>query len=286
MGKAITFREFRATLIADLEVFMEPGEARSIARIVMDYLDVPENMWLSDPSQIVPGKYQTEVNKITRRLQQDRPIQYVLGETFFCDLKIKVNKNVLIPRPETEEMVYRIIGEYAGKKPIVLDLGTGSGCIAIALARHLDSIRVTGLDVSESALETAKENAALHQVPVRFICDDMLTVGSGTLNEKADLIVSNPPYVMPSDKESMHPRVTNHEPVRALFVPQDDPLVYYRAILRIAEFGLSPGGTIWTEINESLGEETMELFVSSGFKKSILLRDIHEKHRFIKARRI
>lgn len=285
MGNTMTLGEFRTGLLADLEDIFSPGEALATARLIMEHVGLPEKTWIADPFQLISHKYQTEVNKITAQLHRNRPIQYILGETEFCGLRMKVNENVLIPRPETEEMVYRILAEYAGRQPRTIDLGTGSGCIAVALASQLQGANVTALDSSAAALSVALENASEHGLQIRFLEGDMRLVSRDDLGEKADLIVSNPPYVTHGEKVMMQPNVLKYEPGEALFVDTDDPLEYYRAVLRVAAFALSEGGTIWVEINEHFGPETMDLFRRAGYEKSLLMKDIHGRDRFIKARK-
>jgi len=220
------------------------------------------------------------VEAAIRELERHRPLQYVLGHTEFYGLPFRVDERVLIPRPETEELVRWIAGDWRGKSPAVLDIGTGSGAIAVALARSLPGSAVTALDVSPGALEVAGENARANGVEVRAIrCDVLRETPAG----EYDMIVSNPPYVRESERTSMHPNVLDHEPGLALFVPDDDPLRFYR---RIAELGLAllkPGGALYLEINEAFGAETAALLEGSGYTDVRLRKDLFGKDRMIRA---
>lgn len=215
------------------------------------------------------------------RLLNHEPIQHIIGETEFFGLKFKVNKNVLVPRPETEELVQWILDEVSSeeKKINILDIGTGSGCIAVSLAKHLPRAQITALDISEKALKTAKMNAEINKVPVNFIRQDILKLEC--LSSTYDVIVSNPPYVRALEKKEMHPNVLNFEPEAALFVTNEDPLIFYKKITRLAKASLKVKGKLFFEINQYLGEETENLLRENGFKTS-LRRDIFGKFRMLK----
>lgn len=216
-------------------------------------------------------------------LLKNKPLQYIIGETEFCDLKFKVNENVLIPRPETSELVHLIANS---KKPTVqnpksiLDIGTGSGCIAISLAKQLPQSQVYALDISEKALCIAKENAIINNVDITFIHDDILSL-KNKVETKFDIIVSNPPYVRDLEKTEMHDNVLNWEPHNALFVSDDDPLIFYRSILEFAKNNLRENGEVWFEINEYLGKEMIDLCCEMGFSNVNIYKDFREKERFL-----
>lgn len=220
-------------------------------------------------------------------LKQHKPIQYILGATEFYDLQFKVNENVLIPRPETEELVSWILDEVKQKKTYnILDIGTGSGCIAITLAKHLVNTTVYALDVSKDALEVAKENAKHNEVSITYVEDDILNIEACNASLKGvefDVIVSNPPYVRAIEKQLMQPNVLQHEPHLALFVEDDNALVFYKAIAKFATQFLAPNGQLFFEINEYLGQETVNLLKHCGFRNIELRQDIFEKDRMIKA---
>ena len=217
------------------------------------------------------------------RLSQHEPIQYILGETEFFGLKFKVDENVLIPRPETEELVQWILGDVAeSKTPLklkILDIGTGSGCIAISLTKNLPNAEIFALDISEKALKIAKENARLNKVNINFIQADILNLEA--LIGKFDVIVSNPPYVREMEKAEMHRNVLENEPDLALYVKDTDPLIFYRKITKLAQAGLQKSGNLYFEINQYLAKETEEILKDSGFKTR-LKKDIFGNYRMLR----
>lgn len=230
-----------------------------------------------------------EATTILTRLQTGEPLQYILGHTEFCGLPFKVNPFVLIPRPETEELVEWVL-EQVGSKELeacnVLDIGTGSGCIAISIKKRSRTVQVSAVDISAGAISTAKENANLNGVEVNFIEDDILKpVNQSLLTAHYSLIVSNPPYVTLHDKTQMHRNVTDFEPHTALFVPENDPLIFYRAIADFAMTTLTPEGLLFFEINESLGKKTMAMLKERGFKNIELRQDMSGRDRMIRAKR-
>lgn len=225
-----------------------------------------------------------DIKKITEALKKFEPLQYILGETWFYGLKFEVNKHVLIPRPETEELVHWILTEN-GSPPIkVVDLGTGSGCIAVSLAKERAEWNLTAVDISREALDVAHKNALGNKVDIQFTRESILDPSANFLSGKYNIIVSNPPYVSPDQKEEMLPNVLEHEPHLALFAPGNDPLLFYRRIAHMAATMLEPGGMVYLELNEALPVETAEIFRSSGFKTE-LRKDINEKFRMLKAYR-
>lgn len=216
------------------------------------------------------------------RLKKHEPIQYITGKTEFFGLKFRVNSNVLIPRPETEELVQWILNDLdnSGKEELrILDIGTGSGCIAISLAKNLAKAKVAAIDISQKALETAKVNAGLNNAEVEFIECDILKAES--LPGKYDIIVSNPPYVQEKEKKQMQRNVLEHEPDAALYVNDENPLVFYRKITKLAREGLNEKGKLYFEVNQYLGEETELLLKQSGFKTD-LGKDIFGNYRMLR----
>ena len=213
------------------------------------------------------------------------PIQYILGKTDFFGSTFILDRNVLIPRPETEELVSWIIDDILrinnGSGIFkILDIGTGSGCIAISLAKHLTCVEVDAMDVSEKALRIAQLNAKRNNSQVEFQFNDILKCG--TLSKKYDVIVSNPPYVTFSEKDKMKPNVLAFEPETALFVPKEDPLIFYRKIAQLGQSNLNRGGSIYFELNEYLSSELILLLKKEGFPNTILRKDIYGKNRMIK----
>ncbi len=230
-----------------------------------------------------PCPLREELAPLMAEIRDRRPAQYIAGYAFFRDMKFIVREGVLIPRPETEEMVGLIETEHRGEKGLrVLDIGTGSGCIAVSLALALPESRVTGIDISDSALATASENARRLGAEVRFERHDILSesVPEGTY----DLVVSNPPYVTRSEQAQMLPNVLRHEPHRALFVPDDDPLLFYRAIAEKGRTMIARGGELWFEINERFGPQTVRLLEDEGYADIRLREDMFGKPRTICAR--
>ena len=220
-------------------------------------------------------------NSVLEQLKQELPIQYILGKTNFYGLEFLVNPNVLIPRPETEELVDWIISTKSINQPPIkiIDIGTGSGCIAISLAKNISEAQVFALDISEKALATAKENAKKNQVAVAFIQKNILTTTD--LEMQFDIIVSNPPYVRNLEKTEIKNNVLANEPHLALFVEDNDALLFYKKIAELATKNLSPQGKLFFEINQYLGKETVELLSDLGFQNIALRQDIYGNDRMI-----
>ena len=224
-----------------------------------------------------------------RELLKNKPVQHIIGEEEFCGMSFIVNNKVLIPRPETAEMTNIIASQRADSKAVdILDIGTGSGCIAISLAKMISGSNVYAIDISEDALETARENAARNNADVTFVKADILRFNEWldkSWNEKFDIIVSNPPYICESEKKEMRANVTDYEPHTALFVSDADPLVFYSTILDFAKHCLKPDGEIWFEINEKFWFEINRLCIEKGFKNTKLILDFRGKDRFVKVQK-
>lgn len=219
-----------------------------------------------------------------KELLKHRPVQYIIGETEFCEMTIKVNENVLIPRPETEEMTRQIIKACSRQRHYdIIDLCCGSGCIGIALAKHLSDCNVTGTDISEKAIATACNNASINNVEVKFLTDDVMSPSDIVTSRQYDIIVSNPPYVRISEKKSMHKNVLDHEPHSALFVEDSEPLIFYESILKNFASTLKTGGMLWFEINEAFGKEVVSLCNQNGFRNTECIKDINGRDRFVKS---
>jgi len=223
-------------------------------------------------------------HKALKRLLNTEPVQYVIGETEFYSLPIKVSEGVLIPRPETEELVDLVIKESADNETI-LDIGTGSGCIPIAIKKQLKNAMVFGLDVSTEAIEIAKENARLNLVSINFILADILSPRSlsEVIDEKLDVIISNPPYITNSEKKLMSDNVLSFEPHLALFVEDNEPLLFYDKIGQLAYDNLKSGGRLYFEINEHYAQETKALLISIGFSDIRVVKDLQNKDRIVAA---
>lgn len=225
-----------------------------------------------------------------KSLSGGRPIQYILKEAHFMGLAFNVNENVLIPRQETEELVDRIIRDYQsdtmGDKDLrILDIGTGSGCIAISLKSYIKNADVWAIDISQDALKIASENSIKNRVEIKFLLTDILDDANLVHLPKFDVIVSNPPYVRFSERKLMKINVLDYEPALALFVNDEDPLLFYKAIFSMSKKHLKENGVVYFEINEEFGDEMLALSKSQGFLKCELIKDLSGKERFLKASR-
>jgi len=284
-----TLNQLRFHLLKELRKRYSENESGSITSLILEHTGYPLSVCLREPDKITPSQVISQINRIIEEIHGGRPIQHILGYTQFFGLKIFVNEDVLIPRPETEEMVHLICSSKEHTYRKIIDLGTGSGCIALALKKEFPGAVVKGLDLNRKVLEVAAKNAEQNNLDVEWMLGDLhdLQAFSQQVDREAgfDLVVSNPPYVRESEKELMDNQVVNHEPYQALFVQDQDPLVYYRTILLFSITFLQPGGHLWVEINESLGQETASLFEKEGLSSIKILKDIHGKDRFIHARK-
>ena len=272
-----TRREIIARIETPLTALYGEREARQIARIiVMELGGLCLTDLIAEPDKELGIN---ELDRIIGELAAGRPLQYVLGHTEFNGLDFQVREGVLIPRPKTEELVRWIAESPAPDNPAVLDVGTGSGCIAVTLARLIPGARVTAVDISEKALSIARENARRLDAEVDFRQGDALGELFPGQREQFDLIVSNPPYIPRREKASMRVNVTGYEPAEALFVEDDDPLIFYRAIARNARRLLRPGGRLYFEIHENFADETLRMLTREGFPDTAVRRDLNDKNR-------
>ena len=260
-------------------------EAEQLMRILLeDLFGIDLKRQLMEPELRIEEFQYAQLKTSVERLLAGEPVQYVTGVARFGDLLLKVSPSVLIPRPETEELVQKICAAIPEDKPLrIWDIGTGSGCIAIALDKHFVNADVIGFDISEAALQIAKENAESNGAKVTFVQDDVLNPKSEFFNQPVDLVVSNPPYICDSERAAMESNVLDWEPQNALFVPDENPLLFYRQILRLAKKQLAPDGQVWFEINERMGEEMLLLCREMGFAEVEILLDFAGKHRFCRA---
>ncbi len=282
--KIQTLKDLRNYILNELRVFYPEQETEAITSLILKtHFGIDRLHFLLDSGQIVSSRTANIIRDICDELKTGMPVQYVLGETSFYNCIIKVNKETLIPRPETEEMVDLIIRENKGFRGKIIDIGTGSGCIAIALKKNMPDADVSGIDISEAALELAKTNAILNNVDILFLKDDVFQSDPGLISP-SEIMVSNPPYVLESEKHKMNRNVLDFEPHNALFVPDEDPLIFYRAIVMLSERILIPGGKLYFEINENKGTEIARLLESSGYFDVKIIDDINGKNRFIEGR--
>lgn len=281
----MTLKEAQKNLSNQLEAIYESREANNIADWLIGHLTglkkgerfLNKDMELAEPVILI-------LEKQTNELLLHKPIQYVLEEAWFCGLKFFVNESVLIPRPETEELVQWIIDSnnksFTGT---ILDMGTGSGCIPVSLKKKLPAANIHACDISEAALKVAQQNAKDNNVSIRFHQFDFLDNNNWPTLPSVNILVSNPPYVPLKDKASMNANVLQYEPHLALFVQDNDPLIFYNALADFAQTNLLPGGFIYAEIHEDLGPSTQDLFRSKGFTHTELKKDMQGKERMIRA---
>jgi release factor glutamine methyltransferase len=259
------------------------GERKSMVYILL------EDLYHISKIDIVIGKeikniHELLLDKQLQRINNLEPIQQVIGFTYFRNRRFTVSPGVLIPRPETEEIIDIVIENNCNSNPTILDIGTGSGCIAISLDLEIIEAKVSALDVSQEALEVANLNAVKLNAPINFLHVDFLNLGD-SLKETYDIIVSNPPYIAEHEKKEMAKNVLSFEPHLALFVSNENPLVFYKAIANFGKKHLNPKGLIVVEINSNLGRETKEVFENEGYKDVQLIQDFYEKDRFILAKK-
>jgi release factor glutamine methyltransferase len=280
-------KKYRDYFIETLTPIYDTVEAESFFYLILEQNHQMKRIDLAlQPEVTFTAKQLEDWNAILAKLQQEIPIQYLLGKTHFYGLDFKVDGNVLIPRQETEELVDWIIRNQQINKPTsqqVLDIGTGSGCIAISLAKNMPDAKVCAIDVSEKALFVAQKNADLNQVDVTFLHQNILETED--LNATFDIIVSNPPYVRNLEKVEIKKNVLEHEPHLALFVEDHDALIFYRKIAELAQKNLKENGQLYFEINQYLGREMIELLESMGFVEVALRKDIYGNDRMIRAKK-
>ena len=280
-----SIKEITTSIRNALQPLYDEREAAAIAYLYMQHKFEMQRyeLVLRGHEEVEPIKM-VEIEQELEKLAQGCPVQYVLGETEFYGLPFKVNPAVLIPRQETEELVQMIAQRYAGKHVKIWDVGTGSGCIAVTLAKMLPDAQVFATDISEEALQLARRNAELNRVEVTFARHDMADAEQLPFGEiRFDVIVSNPPYIPASDRVTMHRNVTDYEPSLALFVPDDDKLWCYSALSCLAQSTLNPDGCLYAETYHDFHNELAELFHQQGFADIQSIRDLNGKLRFVEA---
>ena len=274
----MTLQDFKLKMISELSSIYEMDELNSVFNLLSeDYLKIPRSKILLADEIDLNESNQNLFSSALERLKTHMPIQYVLGKTTFMNLEFKVNSSVLIPRPETEELVRLMLKEDLDGKE-VLDIGTGSGCIAISLTKNLHNAKVSALDISKDALEVALENAELNNVNIEFIHADIFEYQS---DKKYDVIVSNPPYVLESEKMLMKQNVLNYEPEIALFVDDINALKYYESVIKFSLNNLNSQGQIFFETNENYKDELNKLAQNYEYNIIEFKLDINDKNRFL-----
>ncbi|RKN81526.1 peptide chain release factor N(5)-glutamine methyltransferase [Ulvibacterium marinum] len=294
-------KEIKNIFHKELDTIYPKEEVDSFFYLLIEHhLGLERFVLALQPNFIVSKQEEQPLFEALNELRLQRPVQYIMGKAHFMDLELTVNKHVLIPRPETEELVRWILTDCHAERPpervrragsrsiggnqstTILDIGTGSGCIALALAKNYPEAQVYALDVSARALEVAQRNAEQNEVVVNFIKADILTLD--TLDVPFDIIVSNPPYVRELEKKEMKVNVTDYEPKEALFVPDNDPLLFYKSIVRFAKNSLKEGGSLYFEVNQYLAQETKQLLEDQNFTDIELRKDLFGNDRMLKGK--
>lgn len=269
-------------LVRDLILDESVDEVSAIAFEVLDHFGITKTDIIAQKS--TDFKYE-KLKPVIERLNKQEPVQYVLGSAWFCGNKFLVNSSVLIPRPETEMLVEEVLKLKSPEdKFSILDIGTGSGCIAISLALMFPEAKVEAIDVSEDALAVARRNAELLNAPIKFLQHDFLL--EDFQDKKYDLIVSNPPYIGESEMNTIARNVIDYEPHLALFVKEPDPLIFYKVIAKMAARNLNPGGKVLVEINERFGPETVSVFRMAGLSDCRIIKDLSGKDRNVLAQKV
>jgi len=288
----MSLNEARTVLTKELKNVYESDELRNIIELVIEHItNMSRAEQVKNKVPYLTCTQLEDLDAITERLKKNEPVQYVLGEAWFAGMKFKVNKNVLIPRPETEELVDWIVKEsqksnpesFRDKSQNIIDIGTGSGCIPITLKHQLPEANVSAIDVCSEALFKATENAIKLNTEVDFTLLDFLDEEKWYELHQYDIIVSNPPYVKQSEINTIHERVKEFEPHLALFVPDNDPILFYKKLSDFSMKHLNAGGKLFVEINEALGEAISNLFRSAGFLNVELKKDMQGKDRMVMA---
>lgn len=285
-GNSYSIRSIKHRISEELAAIYDMNEAKQIASLLIEhYCNLNKTEQALQANNSLSTETLESIQHALEKLKECMPLQYVLGETEFFGRRFEVTNSVLIPRVETEELVQYVIQTMQDSaSPKILDIGTGSGAIAISLAKELKHAKVYASDISQEALQVARKNASTLNAHVEFIHHDILS-GNKNLPSQLDCIVSNPPYVRESEKVLMHENVLSYEPHTALFVTDNDALIFYENIAKIAKLQLKSGGFVICEINEALAEETKKCFEANDFGNIFVFKDINQKNRVIKAQR-
>ena len=268
----------------ELNAHFPPEEVESFIRIIFDHLkDYNSTDLIIKRGELLTAGEKSQIQEIIDRLKQNEPIQYILGVTEFYELPFHVSPDVLIPRPETEELVDWVMKTKLPSHPVILDVGTGSGCIPISIKKNKDSADIWAFDISKASLEMAKKNAQLNHAKIQFHHVDILNPILPEQFPRIDVLISNPPYVTDAEKGLMNKNVLDFEPDNALFVPDNDPLRFYKALTFFGRKHLNEGGFIFWEINEAFGKECVLVLKENGFSNVELRKDLSGKDRMVKA---
>lgn len=282
----MTYSEGRNIFREKLKSLLEVNEIDFYFKTVLQSIfNIEQTALALSPTKLFNENQKRELEKVLKQLLQEQPLQYIIGKAYFRSLTLTVNSSVLIPRPETEELVNWVLEDHQNleEKQTLIDFGTGSGCIAIALAKEQPSFEVTAIDFYSSVLNLAKQNAIKNKTSVSFLQHDILQLNTLKLN--VDIIVSNPPYIPPSEQREMKPNVLNYEPHLALFVPENDPLIFYRSILEYGLLSLVSDGLIYFEINPRFLLEMKSLILSFKVYSILERKDIFGKLRMLRVQK-
>lgn len=279
----MTIQDVKIEFQTRLDKIYGKKEQESLRSLFFEHINISQTDCVLHPETKLNKQQIHECADVLNRLEKHEPIQYILGYSYFYELLFDVNPSVLIPRQETELLVHTIIQHHSHQAETILDLCTGSGCIAISLAHKLPKSEVYAVDISEKALRCAQHNADKHKTKVHFSQHDILLTETYSTLPECSIIVSNPPYVRQSEKEYMKTNVLKYEPSLALFVPDAEALLFYQAIAEIGTTRLKPNGHIYCEINEAFGKEVVEIFSEKEYKEVHLIHDLHDKERFVHA---
>jgi release factor glutamine methyltransferase len=282
----MTYSEGRNIFRKKLKSLFEVNEIDFYFKTVLQSIfNIEQTALALSPTKLFNENQKRELEKVLKQLLQEQPLQYIIGKAYFRSLTLTVNSSVLIPRPETEELVNWVLEDHQNleEKQTLIDFGTGSGCIAIALAKEQPSFEVTAIDFYSSVLNLAKQNAIKNKTSVSFLQHDILQLNTLKLN--VDIIVSNPPYIPPSEQREMKPNVLNYEPHLALFVPENDPLIFYRSILEYGLLYLVSDGLIYFEINPRFLSEMKSLILSFKVYSILERKDIFGKLRMLRVQK-
>lgn len=277
-------KDLKSQYIELLSGKFDPSESKRFLDILIEeFFGITKIQLALEPDHKLSESEMLKLHWAIKDLLNNKPIQYITGVSYFHDLKLNVNESVLIPRPETEELVGLILNKETTENLRVIDIGTGSGCIALALKKHLSNSCITAVDMSSDALLLAQKNALQNQLQVKFKQIDILNTNSFRTLAKFDIVVSNPPYVTQSDKTLMKKNVVDYEPYSALFVEDENPLLFYKAILEFCKSHLNNNGRIYFEINEQQGDNILQLLKQHEYNNANICQDIHGKNRFVVA---
>ena len=279
----MTSKDYYNIILSKIRTIINNNESESITKLILNdcfnitNLDILKNSDININLEV----FEKKINNIIKRLEKNEPIQYILENVKFLNCDLKIKKNIFIPRPETEEIVYNIL-KYDLNNKNILDICSGSGCISVSIAKNTSNSNIYGIDINSEAIELSKENAKINNVKVNYILRDVFTIDKNDFKDiKFDVIISNPPYVCKNEINKMKKNVLDYEPLNAIFVENEDPLIFYKQIKLIVNKFLNKDGMIFLEINENFGDDILNLFSDLNFKRLSINKDINDKDRWL-----